>query len=558
MSRQPIHASTALGKIARGEMNPDKQYVLQKPIAKNNQCMSKGKKEINSNIASAMATTNNDSNMDQDEINVENSFQPRDSMEIRSSANKHFRCDDQSIPSNVEPKTSNRNDSLSALSNLPKNSHATGSSVPIKVEEDSTNNVNTVNTGALDTLDPDLLESITHETNDISDEVLLSSLIEKSIENKVPNSSNVDQNSHKVSKKRKLSDIASISSKPIHADETKNQNNRLRNATSFPVERRSRRDTNNHEDVAKVDVVLSEERLGKKKNSSKKYSDDSARDGKGSTNQLVDRSNNDNTNFRKDHIFYRHATTETKNKIVGGVELPSKKHSGKNSLKKVAGDDYAPNGSFDDKSIHEKFESESEQGAIDDSNHREMTQYSVESSKGRHNSISSLDFSTAEDDNDLKMTRASPLTIPRPSPLTVSRQPSKVTVTSTSTKAGLGPVKSAKLKRLWPDSSVFSKRILKWGPPELVNYDFNIRFKGNVRSNTKNKLPVIPSSFRDASEMIKHMSPHILDEGLYSIQQEFLANSDRNGLWTRDVFSMKLRVSALCSVFRVAVSFQEQ
>lgn len=164
----------------------------------------------------------------------------------------------------------------------------------------------------------------------------------------------------------------------------------------------------------------------------------------------------------------------------------------------------------------------------------------------RIDSLSSIDFSMNNDDGGQKRPyRASPLTIPRASPLTVSRHKSKVTVSSTSSKAGLGAVKSAKLKRLWPDSSLFSKRVLKWRPPQVVMEDFKVFFKGSPKSNVDGKkLPVIPSTFRDTSEIIKFMSPHILEEGVHATEQEFLSNSDRNGIWTREIFSMHLRVSS--------------
>jgi hypothetical protein len=64
-----------------------------------------------------------------------------------------------------------------------------------------------------------------------------------------------------------------------------------------------------------------------------------------------------------------------------------------------------------------------------------------------------------------------------------------------------------------------------------------------VNSSSKSKLPVIPSTFRDTSELIKYISPHILEEGIHSVKQEFMANSDKNGLWSRDMFAMNLRVS---------------
>ena len=167
--------------------------------------------------------------------------------------------------------------------------------------------------------------------------------------------------------------------------------------------------------------------------------------------------------------------------------------------------------------------------------------------KQRLNSISSIndDFPTNDGSNRPLNNR-----LPRASPLTVSRTNSATTVSSTSSKAGLSTGKTAKLKRLWPDSSVFTKRILKWCPPQVLQEGYRIRFKGPAKSNLeKDKLPVIPSTFRDTSEIVKFMSPHILEEGIHSGQQEFSANSDRKGIWTRDVFSMQLRVSLSTATF---------
>lgn len=537
-------ATTSLEKRSKDNLNPSKQHVLQKPIATYYRDMSSSDKENYSNTVdgnrNSFLTSAKESNtmmtsndmLEQFEEAVTNLPQSRHTEGKASSVNDQLHSDGPLIHAKNDPGRSDRLNSTLASNCSSKVSCTRKTYVATKVEQ-STNNLNTVhnitrNEGAQgqDTVaearmhsDSDLLDSTGSEGNSLSDEVLLSCLIEKSIENKSTKSSIVDQNSQKVAKKRKLSDVVSISSRATCADGIKRNKDQLQTENSCTAEQSSEADTNGHKKASKSGVALSDERLGSKRNGRKKLSDDSPRDERG----------------------------KTKKNTVGDAEVPSILQ-GSVSLKKVAGEDSFRNDSFDDISNNKNLESETKHGAIGSSSHREMARYSKESSKGRNNSISSLDFSTTGDDSDFKMIRASPLTLPRPSPLTVSRQPSKVTVTSTSSKAGLGPVKSAKLKRLWPDSSVFSKRILKWGPPELVIEDLNIRFKGNVRSNTKNKLPLIPSSFRDASEMIKYMSPHILDEGLHSIQQEFLANSDRNGIWTRDVFSMKLRVSLFYSV----------
>jgi len=117
-------------------------------------------------------------------------------------------------------------------------------------------------------------------------------------------------------------------------------------------------------------------------------------------------------------------------------------------------------------------------------------------------------------------------------------------VTSTSSKAGLSLIKNTKLKRLWPDSLVFAKRIMKWSPPTVIQKETGspVRFQGCVRQHHVNacNLEPIPSSFRDVPDMTKHMTPHILEEGINSLYQEFKENST-NGQWTRHIFTLYLR-----------------
>lgn len=553
----------------KGDKNLAKDNIVQKPVATYYKDMSRGEKENysimvdgnrssiqTSNVGSNTSVRTSNSISDHIETNVTNSFQPRQTMGISSFANDQSGSDSLLVQTKIESRRSDRDGSVFAVASSSKDSITERTNLITKTEQ-STKNISTLHNrthvegaqghdtdaklrirSASDamSLESNKVLSI-KEANSDSDEVLLSHLIKKSIE-KGTKSRNADQNTQKLKKKRKLSDVASITSKTTDTAGIQCTADRLENGTSSIEQQNSERDKRKLKKTAKIDVSLSEECLDTKRNSSKKTSD-SKRNGKGSNRQSVDRSNNDHINVNEELTFYPNNKTDDTRRTdmitVGDAEFASKIIGHDVSLKHMGGSVSIPN---------ENMESESKHEALDNSSyHLEMACYSEESSKVRNNSISSLDFSTADDENQIRTIRASPLTVPRPSPLTVSRQPSKVTVTSTSSKVGLGPVKSAKLKRLWPDSSVFSKRILKWGPPELVIADFNIRFKGNVRSNSKNNLPVIPSSFRDASEMIKYMSPHILDEGVHSIQQEFLANSDRNGLWTRDVFSMKLRHS---------------
>eukprot|EP00555_Chaetoceros_dichaeta_P006839 CAMPEP_0198276122 /NCGR_PEP_ID=MMETSP1447-20131203/65141_1 /TAXON_ID=420782 /ORGANISM="Chaetoceros dichaeta, Strain CCMP1751" /LENGTH=1046 /DNA_ID=CAMNT_0043971043 /DNA_START=168 /DNA_END=3305 /DNA_ORIENTATION=- len=118
-----------------------------------------------------------------------------------------------------------------------------------------------------------------------------------------------------------------------------------------------------------------------------------------------------------------------------------------------------------------------------------------------------------------------------------------VTVASTSSKAGLSLVKSTKLKRLWPDSSVFSKRIMKWSPPDVVRLESgDIRFRGGINAKVAKKpLNKIPSSFKDTSDIIKKLTPHILEEGLMSAHQEFAENSTAEGTWRRKTLVLDLQ-----------------
>jgi len=125
---------------------------------------------------------------------------------------------------------------------------------------------------------------------------------------------------------------------------------------------------------------------------------------------------------------------------------------------------------------------------------------------------------------------------------TIVTQKRVSSVSSTSSKAGLSFIKNTKLKRLWPDSSVFSKRILKWSPPAVVCVeDGPVRFRGPINF-IGNKVPLspIPATFRDSPDMIKHITPHILEEGLMSLHQEFTENS-KDGWWTRNSFTLFLR-----------------
>lgn len=135
----------------------------------------------------------------------------------------------------------------------------------------------------------------------------------------------------------------------------------------------------------------------------------------------------------------------------------------------------------------------------------------------------------------------SPMFVDGKKTLSFVPQPSS-NVVSTSSVAGLSVAKNTKLKRLWPDSFIFAKQILKWCPPKFnMTEKGDIRFYGPIkRSKLDKKLDLIPSTFRDSPDIIKHMKPHILEEGINGLQQEFLENSDNN-IWKRPWYKLFLR-----------------
>ena len=122
-------------------------------------------------------------------------------------------------------------------------------------------------------------------------------------------------------------------------------------------------------------------------------------------------------------------------------------------------------------------------------------------------------------------------------------RPSTSTVVSTSSKAGLSSLKNTKLKRLWPDSLLFAKMFLKWSPPKAIfdTENSRIHFQGPIENHgDKVTLSPIPSTFSNAPDIIKHVSPHILEEGLNGLHQEFLEHS-QSGIWKRHIFNLYLR-----------------
>lgn len=344
------------------------------------------------------------------------------------------------------------------------------------------------------------------------EEELLTSLIEKSIESE---ENKCDKKTRKK-KKRKMSE-----------DSTRSASSRKKKISKS--KRKECRKDDGVNELSKVD--------SRDENKTKKHQKDKTK------NTIShDASNNDNSSNLK---------TSTRQK-----EPKTSKSNGKPPRNETITDqkekDLGVSGACDVVTQDGRIQNQTNEGTPKVGSAGETRIHSTASStRQRVNSVSSMDFSISvqNDDDRRRPHRASPLTIPRASPVTVLRQHSKVTVSSKSSKAGLGTIKSAKLKRLWPDSSVFSKRILKWHPPSVIQEDFKVLFKGPAKSNIeRHKLPVIPSTFRDTSEIIKFMSPHILEEGIHSVGQEFVTNSDGNGIWSRDVFNMQLRVSTFADI----------
>ena len=120
-------------------------------------------------------------------------------------------------------------------------------------------------------------------------------------------------------------------------------------------------------------------------------------------------------------------------------------------------------------------------------------------------------------------------------------------VTSRSKMAGLKTKQSSKLKRLYPDASLFIKRILKYHPPEVVLKESGtVSFYGAAsHTQLSSDLEELPTSFESATEMRKLFSPILLAEGISALKQEFLNNSDTSGFWSRSALSFQLVVGFL-------------
>ena len=118
----------------------------------------------------------------------------------------------------------------------------------------------------------------------------------------------------------------------------------------------------------------------------------------------------------------------------------------------------------------------------------------------------------------------------------------KTRVMSTSAISGLLDSQGTMLKRLWPDSSIFIKKILKWIPPEVIKLENGlVNFKGPVRSSaTTASTTQIPDTFRDTAEMVQKFTPHLLEEGKMFIDHEFKEYSGYDGVWKRETLRMQL------------------
>jgi hypothetical protein len=53
-----------------------------------------------------------------------------------------------------------------------------------------------------------------------------------------------------------------------------------------------------------------------------------------------------------------------------------------------------------------------------------------------------------------------------------------------------------------------------------------VQFHGPIKQfGKKESLPVTPTTFSDSPDLIKHMTPHILEEEINSLHQEFTEHS---------------------------------
>ena len=122
-------------------------------------------------------------------------------------------------------------------------------------------------------------------------------------------------------------------------------------------------------------------------------------------------------------------------------------------------------------------------------------------------------------------------------PSTLSK---KKRVTSTSLISSLNDCQGTTLKRLWPDSNLFMKKILRFTPPEVISYpNEEIKFKGPLRSSSSTGIAPLPSTFRNSAEMVQNFTPFLLEEAKSCINQEFREHANSEGIWNRDVYHLR-------------------
>ena len=130
-------------------------------------------------------------------------------------------------------------------------------------------------------------------------------------------------------------------------------------------------------------------------------------------------------------------------------------------------------------------------------------------------------------------------------------------------KIGSGSSKNTRQKRLWPDSFIFRKRVMKWCPPDVVKQAGGpVRFLGPLRQQARTRgasvdvsneadvprnvetqstaLAPIPSTIHTVAEMLKVMSPHILEEGRAQVNRDYEEHSDSDSFWTRTTYETSL------------------
>jgi len=102
------------------------------------------------------------------------------------------------------------------------------------------------------------------------------------------------------------------------------------------------------------------------------------------------------------------------------------------------------------------------------------------------------------------------------------------------------------LKRLWPDSFPFYKKILKWVPPKPhVSANGKFNFQGPIENVEGSQVicKEIPNDFKDAMEMLNSFVPFIISEAFERIKCAFYANTDRDKCWKDPITQCHIQVS---------------